>query len=93
MVAEVGHDDMNVIKCSYVQYSFVGIPWHACLLVKHCQFQCCERRRPINVVGNVKQVTIIILSVFLFKNKMKPIGILGSIICISGSMWYTYGGI
>lgn len=47
----------------------------------------------MNVVGNVKQVTVIILSVFLFKNKMRPIGILGSIICISGSMWYTYGGV
>ena len=45
----------------------------------------------MNVVGNVKQVTMIILSVFLFKNKMRPIGILGSIICIAGSMWYTYG--
>ena len=48
MVTEVGYDDMNAIKCSYVQYSFVSIPWHACLLVKHCQFQCCERGRSIN---------------------------------------------
>lgn len=45
----------------------------------------------MNVVGNVKQVTMVILSVFFFKNKMKPIGIIGSVICIAGSMWYSYG--
>ena len=45
----------------------------------------------MNVVGNVKQVVMIILSVFLFKNKMRPIGILGSVICISGSIWYSMG--
>ena len=45
----------------------------------------------MNVVGNLKQVTMILLSVFLFKNKLKPIGFLGSVICICGSMWYSYG--
>ena len=45
----------------------------------------------MNVVGNVKQVVMIILSVVLFKNKMRPIGVFGSIICITGSMWYTMG--
>lgn len=45
----------------------------------------------MNVIGNVKQVTMVILSVFFFKNKMKPIGIIGSVICIAGSMWYSYG--
>ena len=45
----------------------------------------------MNVVGNVKQVVMIILSVFLFKNKMRPIGILGSVICITGSIWYSMG--
>ena len=45
----------------------------------------------MNVAGNVKQVVMIILSVYLFNNKMKPIGILGSIICIMGSIWYSYG--
>ena len=45
----------------------------------------------MNVVGNVKQVTMVILSVFFFKNKMKPIGIIGSVIFIAGSMWYSYG--
>lgn len=46
----------------------------------------------MNVVGNVKQVVMILLSVFMFGNKIKMIGIVGSVICISGSMWYTYGG-
>ena len=45
----------------------------------------------MNVAGNVKQVVMIILSVYLFNNKMKPIGVLGSIICILGSIWYSYG--
>ena len=45
----------------------------------------------MNVVGNVKQVVMILLSVFMFGNKIKMIGIVGSVICIAGSMWYTYG--
>ena len=44
----------------------------------------------MNVVGNVKQVVMIFISLFLFGNKIKPIGLLGSVICILGSMWYTY---
>ena len=45
----------------------------------------------MNVVGNVKQVVMIILSVFMFGNKMTVMGIVGSVICIMGSMWYTSG--
>ena len=45
----------------------------------------------MNVVGNVKQVVMIFLSVFLFGNRMTVMGIIGSVICILGSMWYTYG--
>lgn len=45
----------------------------------------------MNVVGNVKQVAMIFISRFIFGNKIKPIGYLGSVICICGSMWYTYG--
>ena len=45
----------------------------------------------MNVVGNVKQVVMIILSVFMFGNKMTAMGIVGSVICIMGSMWYTSG--
>lgn len=47
----------------------------------------------MNVVGNVKQVVMIILSVFMFGNKMTLMGIFGSVICILGSMWYTYENI
>ena len=78
-------------------YSILLLVFHVMLafLLNIANFNAVKEGVPLmmNVVGNVKQVTIIILSVFLFKNKMKPIGILGSIICISGSMWYTYGGI
>ena len=45
----------------------------------------------MNVVGNVKQVVMIILSVFMFGNRMTVMGIVGSVICIMGSMWYTSG--
>lgn len=45
----------------------------------------------MNVVGNVKQVVMIILSVVLFKNRMRPIGVVGSVICIAGSFWYSQG--
>ena len=45
----------------------------------------------MNVVGNVKQVVMILLSVFMFGNKIKPIGIFGSVVCILGSMWYSFG--
>ena len=37
----------------------------------------------MNVVGNVKQVVMIILFVY--------IGVVGSVICITGSFWYSYG--
>ncbi|KAK8812030.1 hypothetical protein WA538_003299 [Blastocystis sp. DL] len=47
----------------------------------------------MNVVGNVKQVVMIFLSVFLFGNRMTVMGIIGSVICILGSMWYTYENI
>ena len=45
----------------------------------------------MNVVGNIKQVAMILLSVFFFGDAIKPIGIIGSVICIAGSIWYTYG--
>ena len=45
----------------------------------------------MNVVGNMKQVAMIFISLFIFGNKIKPVGILGSVICILGSLWYTYG--
>ena len=45
----------------------------------------------MNVVGNVKQVVMVILSVYLFNQKMKPIGIVGSVIAIAGSFWYSLG--
>ena len=45
----------------------------------------------MNVVGNVKQVVMVILSVYLFDQKMRPVGILGSAIAITGSIWYSRG--
>ena len=35
---------------------------------------------------------MILLSVFMFGNKIKPIGIFGSVVGILGSRWYSFGG-
>lgn len=45
----------------------------------------------MNVVGNIKQVVMVILSVFFLGQKMKPMGIIDSVICITGSIWYSFG--
>lgn len=78
-------------------------PWSSILILICCgflafllnvaNFNAVKEGGPLmmNVVGNVKQVAMIFISLFLFGNKIKPIGLLGSAICIAGSMWYTYG--
>lgn len=74
-----------------------------CLLVFHgmlafmvnvANFNAVKEGGPLmmNVVGNVKQVAMIILSVVLFKSRMRFIGVVGSVICIAGSIWYSQGG-
>ena len=62
-------------------------------LLNIANFQAVKAGGPLmmNVVGNVKQVVMIILSVVLFKSRMKFIGVVGSVICITGSFWYSYG--
>lgn len=73
-----------------------------CLLVFHgmlafmvnvANFNAVKEGGPLmmNVVGNVKQVAMIILSVVLFKSRMRFIGVVGSVICIAGSIWYSQG--
>lgn len=78
-------------------------PWSSMLILFCCgvlafflnvaNFNAVKEGGPLmmNVVGNVKQVAMIFISRFIFGNKIKPIGYLGSVICICGSMWYTYG--
>ena len=62
-------------------------------LLNIANFQAVKAGGPLmmNVLGNIKQVIMVILSVYLFGQKMKPIGIVGSIIAILGSFWYTKG--
>ncbi|KAK8809524.1 hypothetical protein WA158_000467 [Blastocystis sp. Blastoise] len=43
----------------------------------------------ITVGGNVKQVVMIFLSVYLFDSKMTTVGIIGSSITIFGATWYS----
>ena len=62
-------------------------------LLNMANFKAVKEEGPLmmNVVGNMKQVVMVILSVFLFGQKMKPVGIIGSVICIVGSIWYSFG--
>lgn len=62
-------------------------------LLNIANFQAVKAGGPLmmNVVGNVKQVVMVILSVCLFGQKMKPIGVVGSGIAIMGSLWYSSG--
>lgn len=62
-------------------------------LLNIANFQAVRAGGPLmmNVVGNVKQVVMVILSVYLFDQKMRPVGILGSAIAITGSIWYSRG--
>ena len=64
-------------------------------LLNIANFQAVKAGGPLmmNVVGNVKQVVVVILSVYLFNQKMRPIGIVGSVIAIAGSFWYSSGKI
>lgn len=63
-------------------------------MVNVANFNAVKEGGPLmmNVVGNVKQVAMIILSVVLFKSRMRFIGVVGSVICIAGSIWYSQGG-
>lgn len=62
-------------------------------LLNIANFQAVKAGGPLmmNVVGNVKQVVMVVLSVYLFGQQMKPIGIVGSIVAILGSFWYSSG--
>ena len=62
-------------------------------LLNIANFQAVKEGGPLmmNVVGNVKQVVMVMLSVYLFNQKMKTIGIVGSMIAIGGSFWYSLG--
>lgn len=78
-------------------------PWSSMLILFCCgilafflnvaNFNAVKEGGPLmmNVVGNVKQVAMIILSVVLFKSRMRFIGVVGSVICIAGSIWYSQG--
>jgi singapore isolate B (sub-type 7) whole genome shotgun sequence assembly, scaffold_28 len=93
MASEVGVSDglPASAKASWILILIV----HGMLafLLNIANFNAVKEGGPLmmNVVGNVKQVVMIFLSVFLFGNRMTVMGIIGSVICILGSMWYTYG--
>ena len=89
----------NSIISIFIHSSTFG---NICLLLFHgllafflniANFNAVREGGPLmmNVVGNVKQVVMIILSVVLFKSRMRFIGVVGSVICITGSFWYSYG--
>lgn len=87
--------DFFVFLCSAKIGAILLLVFHGMLafMLNIANFNAVKEGGPLmmNVVGNVKQVVMIILSVVLFNNKMKPIGIIGSVICITGSIWYSIG--
>ena len=92
MASEVGVSDglPASAKASWILILIV----HGMLafLLNIANFNAVKEGGPLmmNVVGNVKQVVMIFLSVFLFGNRMTVMGIIGSFICILVSMLYTY---
>ncbi|KAK8795751.1 hypothetical protein WA158_000407 [Blastocystis sp. Blastoise] len=55
-------------------------------------FEACKQNSPIviNITGNIKQVVMVVLSIYLFNQPMKPIGLVGAVMTILGSIWYSY---
>ena len=47
----------------------------------------------INIAGNVKQVCMIIISVIIFKQPLSVKSIVGCIVTIAGSFWYSIGSV
>ena len=45
----------------------------------------------INITGNVKQVCMIIISVLVFKQPLSGSSIIGCLLTIGGSFWYSVG--
>lgn len=45
----------------------------------------------INITGNVKQVCMIIISVLVFKQPLLGSSIIGCLLTIGGSFWYSVG--
>ena len=47
----------------------------------------------INIAGNVKQVCMIIISVIIFKQPLSVKSIIGCVVTIAGSFWYSIGSV
>ena len=45
----------------------------------------------INIAGNIKQVCMIIISVIVFKQPLSVKSVIGCIVTIAGSFWYSIG--
>ena len=45
----------------------------------------------INIAGNVKQVCMIIISVIIFKQPLSMSSVIGCVVTIGGSFWYSIG--
>lgn len=44
----------------------------------------------LNIGGTVKQVIMVVFSVYYFQNELTAIGFIGVVITMAGSMWYFY---
>ncbi|KAK8803545.1 hypothetical protein WA158_001239 [Blastocystis sp. Blastoise] len=55
-------------------------------------FEAVKQTSPLvmNVCGNLKQVIMVLFSVYFFGQSITPLGLAGAIMTIIGSLWYTY---
>merc|ERR1712060_153113 len=44
----------------------------------------------VSVVNTLKRAMAIWISVLVFHNKVTPLGVLGTIICLLGALWYNW---
>lgn len=60
--------------------------------LNYSNFEANKETNPIllNIGGNVKQVLMVLFSVYYFQSPMSYTGILGAIITIIGAIWYGY---
>lgn len=61
-------------------------------LVNISNFNAMKQSSPLimNIVANIRQIFMVLFSVFVFKQPLTLMGCVGSIITICGSIWYFY---
>lgn len=74
----------------YLLFAFNGFTAFA---LNVANFEATKSTSPlvINIAGNIKQVCMIIISVIVFKQPLSVKSVIGCIVTIAGSFWYSIG--